>query len=450
MTDWTTFLYALLPHPDQPLVLAQDGMGVATLPNVAYNERVWSPDSRLMQPVFEQLTGMPINILRWVAFHRDEDAHQVYRIHLLELRHGDLPPIALWLPLERILDESEMPASLREGLVHWQMEQSSNTIPERRAPWALPGWHTQVEGWIAEQVARLGRGAIRHIAPVKSWSISCVLKVTTETDVLYFKVSRDLPLFVNEGMVMMRLDELYPGRLPVPLALAAEKGWMLLEDFGDAPGDEAPLDQQSRMMQDFAFVQIDSSRRIEALLTAGCKDRRFDILRSQIEPLLADELVLDLLTSEERAQLRQIEPRLRELIAELEALSIPFAILHGDLHAGNVVPRESSFLYFDWTDAAVSHPFFDMIHIFLEEDEAKKSSLQEAYLLIWEEHFPKADVRRAWKLAGSLYGLYHAVSYQYITHGIEDLAQPELNYAYHFLRQLLAGIQRLDAKGSSD
>jgi aminoglycoside phosphotransferase (APT) family kinase protein len=165
---------------------------------------------------------------------------------------------------------------------------------------------------------------------------------------------------------------------------------------------------------------------------------------SQIEPLFDDELVLGLLTLEERVQLKPIAPRLRALIAELFSLPIPVALLHGDLHAGNVILRENSLLYFDWTDAAVSQPFFDMIHIFMEEEVAKRTALQEAYLLPWEENYPKVDVRRAWELAGALYGLYHAVSYQYIAHGIEELVRPELNFAFHFLRKLLDGIKRLD------
>ena len=181
-----------------------------------------------------------------------------------------------------------------------------------------------------------------------------------------------------------------------------------------------------------------------SLLAAGCKDRRLDALLSQIEPLLDDELILGSLTPEERDRLQQAAPRLRELLIELTSLSIPYALLHGDLHAGNVIPREGTFLYIDWTDAAVSHPFFDMIHIFREEEETQKNTLQEAYLGAWEAHYSAADVRRAWELAGVLYGLYHAVSYQYIAHGIEELVLSELNFAYYFLRKLLAGLQQLD------
>jgi hypothetical protein len=445
MTNWTTIVYALLPHPTQPLALVQNGATETDLPNVVYNDLIWPADTYFMRPMLEEKIGAPINILRYVARHSDQESSRMYTILLLELRSETLPHHALWQPIETILESTPMHPSLREGLARWQIETKSGLIPERRAPWALPGWYTQVESWIADQISRLGRGAIHNIQPVKSWSISCVLKVITESGIIYFKSARDLPLFANEGVVLTCLADLYPGRVPLPIAVQPEQGWMLLEDFGDVP-DDLVLAEQARLMQDFARLQIDSAQKVDALLAAGCKDRRLDILLSQIDPLLNDELALGQLTLDEREMLQQAPPRLRELMIELFSLPIPYAILHGDLHAGNAIPHQASFLYFDWTDAAISHPFFDMIHIFREENEAQKTALQEAYLGPWETSYSRVDVHRAWELASALYGFYHAVSYQYIAHGIEELVQSELNFAYYFLRKLLIGLQKLVSK----
>ena len=444
MSDWTTVVYALLPHPSQPLVLAQRGSGKVSLPNLSYDERVWVGNTRLLKPSLEKLTAASINILHYVALHLDEEMQRMYCVHLLENRDGALLSNDVWQPLEKILEDNDMPSGLHRGLNSWQEEQQSGLTPERRAPWALPGWHARAERWIMDQVMRLERGAVQSIEPIKSWSISCVFKVATETGVLYFKASRDLPFFVNEGSALAYLGKLYPERVPVPLALEPERGWMLLDDFGDPLGRDSAVDQQARMMQDFARLQIDSSQKIEALLAAGCTDRRIESLHTQLDPLFEDELVVSFLTEEERSALKEAAPRLKALTADLLALPIPVALLHGDLHAGNVIRRDDSFLYFDWTDAAISHPFFDMIHIFMEEDDTKKLTLQEAYLSAWEEHYTKADVRRAWEVAGTLYGLYHAVSYQKIAHGIEELVQPELNFAYYFLRKLLEGVKKLE------
>jgi hypothetical protein len=445
MTNWSTVLYGLLPHPNQPLVLVESTPENITLPTVVYNDWVGPWNTYVLKPVLEKKVGIAVNILRYVARDRDEESKRMYSIHLLEPRSSQLPSDAHWQPLEKVLRSMEAHLALRDGLIQWQSEKMSGLIPERRAPWALPGWHARAEKWIADRVADLGRGTIYAIQPVKSWSISCVLKVFTESGNLYFKAPRDLPLFVNEGVLLENLANLYPDRVPKPVAVQPEERWMLLDDFGDISENELPLEEDVRLMQDFASLQIDSSRKIESLLAAGCKDRRLNVLLSQIEPLLNDGLVLSKLDPEDRAKLQQAAPRLRELIVQLFSLDIPCAILHGDLHGGNVIRHGNTFLYFDWTDAAISHPFFDMIHIFHQEDVERKTALQESYLALWEEHYSKAHVRRAWQLASVLYGFYHAVSYQTIVHGIEELVQPELDFAFYFLRKLLSGLPQLDS-----
>jgi len=444
MTNWTTFIYALLPHPTEQLVLAQTSPTGLTLPFKTQPERIFFGDSEVIKPMLDELTGTPVNLLHYVARHTDEDASKSYLVFLVEPRAQGYSTEGVWESLESVLENSDLPTEIKERLLIWQSVHRSGVIPERRAPWALPGWHAEAEAWVIDQLARLGRDALLNFEPLKTWSISCVFKVITESGDLYFKASRDLPLFVNEGVALTQLAELYPGRVPVPVALAPERGWMLLDDFGMLPDDEVPLDLQVLMMQDYARLQNDSSQKIPALLAAGCKDRRLDVLLSQIDPLLDDELVLQLLNLDEREKVKQNAPRLRALLIELMSLSVPPTILHGDLHAGNVLIKEGSILYFDWTDAAVSHPFFDMVRVFRWEDETERIALQDAYLAIWEQAFPKPDVRRAWELASVLYGFYHAVSYQYIAHGIEDVVVSELNFAYFFLRKLLAGLDQLD------
>jgi len=445
MTNWTTFIYVLLPHPTEKLVLAQATPAGLTLPLKTQPERISFVNSQVIKPMLDELTGMPVNLLHYVARHLDEAAGKTYLVFLVEPRTQTYSIDGNWEVLEKVLENSDLPKEINTGLLSWQSVFRSGVTPKRRAPWALPGWHAEMEVWVVEQLSKLERGALISIEPLKTWSISCVFKVITESGILYFKASRDLPLFVNEGVALMHLADLYPGGIPVPAALAPNRGWMLLDDFGEMPNDEVPLEQRARMMQDYARLQFDSSQKIPALLSAGCKDRRLDVLLSQIDPLLADELVLQQLNPDEREKVKQIAPRLYDLLIELTSLSIPPAILHGDLHAGNVIIKDDTFLYFDWTDAAVSHPFFDMIHIFQIENEPHRMALQEAYLSIWEQSFSEADVRRAWELASVLYGFYHAVSYQYIARGIEDLVVSELNFAHFFLRNLLVGLEQLDS-----
>lgn len=352
------------------------------LPRIVHPDRIWSNDTLALTPLFSEMTGTPVNVLRWVAYHRDEDTQTTFLIHLLEPREYAKLHDALWKSLESILKDQDMPASLQEGLAHWQAEQRARLVPEQRAPWAIAGWQTEAEDWITAQVKDLKRGAIQSIEPIKSWSISFVLRVKTESSILYFKATRDLPLWVNEGLFQTRFAEMYPGQIPVPVAMNIPEGWMLLDDFGESLGDEASLELQMRMLQDFAHMQLDSSDRIDQLLAASCKDRRLNLLASELESLVMDDVIFEPVEPDKRALLRAkfraSLPRFNNLINKLDALPIPPTIVHGDLHAGNVVLREDRITFFDWTDAAISHPFVDMIHIFQEKDDEKRAVLQQA------------------------------------------------------------------------
>ena len=87
MPDWTTFIHALLPHPNQPLVLARTSdSGKIVLPGTIHNGGIWVSETGTLKPILEALTGMPIHVLRYVAYHRDVDAHQIHCIYLLEPR----------------------------------------------------------------------------------------------------------------------------------------------------------------------------------------------------------------------------------------------------------------------------------------------------------------------------------------------------------------------------
>jgi Ser/Thr protein kinase RdoA (MazF antagonist) len=115
-------------------------------------------------------------------------------------------------------------------------------------------------------------------------------------------------------------------------------------------------------------MQVDSTGQIEALLRAGCIYRPIPWLQARLEGLLTDEISLSPLHPEERAALVRALPRLNTLLDELNALPIPPALIHGDLHVGNVALVNDQIQFFDWTDAAVSHPFFDIFDIFTVKD----------------------------------------------------------------------------------
>ena len=112
-------------------------------------------------------------------------------------------------------------------------------------------------------------------------------------------------------------------------------------------------------------------------------------------------------------------PRLQARCAELAGHAVPPSIVHGDLHLSNVARGPGGYLFFDWTDACVAHPFLDLATIrrgtaFTDavcEDELRER-LREAYLPEWASFEPPGWLARAWELAAPLGALHQAVSYR--------------------------------------
>ena len=259
-----------------------------------------------------------------------------------------------------------------------------------------------------------------------------MLRVTAARTVVYFKASVDLPLFVNEPLMMKGLAELYPRQVPAPLAIDAERRWMLLPDLGTAIDWEAPLAQRAAALEAFAALQVDSSARLAELLELGCLDRRLTRLEQQIDPLLDALPAFDGLEVEQVARLRQFGPRLKELCAELAEAKIPPALVHGDLHMSNIVFRGEDYQFFDWTDPSVAHPFFDGIVIQHEKDPSSALELRERYLTAWSEFETMERLREVWALAYPLCALHQAVSYQHIILNVEAGARPDFAWAMPF------------------
>ena len=439
---WTTRLFALLPHPNRPAVLSTLTPEGLSLPSANLDEKLDTAQIGLVQEALRPACELPFNVLRCLACVEHPGEQVLDALFLLEARAeavGSEDTATAWASLEDANLVAMLPDSLREGLKKW-LTARTDRAPVQWADWALPGWYAQSESWIRSQLAGLGLSVLA-IEPLKSWAISVVLRVRTNDErAFFFKASRALPLFVNEGVVMTGLARMFPGNVPMPLVVDEARSWMLLADFGLPLRKRATFEQQVQLYQTMARMQVASTGQIETLLRAGCIYRPIPWLQARLEGLLADEISLSPLQQEERDALVRALPRLHALLDELNALPIPPALIHGDLHAGNVALVDDQIQFFDWTDAAVSHPFFDIFDIFTVKDSAQRERLETAYGAVWAEAYPEAVVRRGLRLARIVYGLYHAVSYSGIVNNIGPDERYDLNGAYFFFRQVLAGL----------
>lgn len=314
--------------------------------------------------------------------------------------------------------------------------------------WTKPEWYDEVLPWIAEHVEATGPWT-----QVRSWGLSNVLRFPTAGGDVYFKAIAHsttitptrpdaLPmLFAHEPLFLQRMSIDRPGEVPAPIAIDEKRAWMLLPDAGTPLADETDVEVWIDAVRRHARLQRSYADQPGRLLGFSCADRRLAVLDAELDRLLGPNLITERLEPAERDQLPDRGKKLRAAIIELAAIDVPETLLHGDLHPRNIAVRNGIPLAFDWTDAALSHPFLDLV-TFVEETRSQLSAdprVLDAYLGEWEEYASPADLRRALELADELGALYQIMTYAHLP---DHLAGPSkesmLRGGVWWLRKLLA------------
>jgi Phosphotransferase enzyme family len=384
-----------------------------------------------VQRAFGDLLGIPLVVLRPVARDVDRERRMLEIVYVLDgLELGSQPPAGTeWA------DAGLLPPEHRELAVRVLEEVQA---PPTRAPWSHPGWLAEAEAWVEESLAQRGRPTTGRVEQVRVWELSCVLRARTAGGAVFFKATADFPLFVDEGRVMRGLAQ-RSRHVPRPLAVDSTRRWMLLDDVGPVVGWDAPLEERELVHRLFARVQVESTARVGELFALGCIDRRPEWLARQATELLADDASLAGLETAEVARLRSLAPALVAMCERLAAGPVPDALVHGDLHLSNVARRDGDYLFFDWTDACVTHPFLDLIDVFREEDAAARDALRDAYLSAWADFAARPELLRVWELAAPLAALNQAVSYRVIGASVEPGTTEQLEWALPYWLRLVLG-----------
>lgn len=197
-------------------------------------------------------------------------------------------------------------------------------------------------------------------------------------------------------------------------------------------------------------MQISCVERNDELIAIGCGDRRIEGLASNLVAIIADEDVHIRLTADEITRLQALVPTVERAVADLLAYPVPQTLLHGDFHAGNVAITDTGYVVFDWTDACICHPFFDLLTVVDSSDDPITPEQREihiaAYLGEWEKAgFGSAEtLRETCDLALRLAPLYHAVSYWRIDKIGEQAMLAELGGSLPFFLRML--LKRFETK----
>lgn len=433
----------LVPHPGRTAVLvAEHAPPLSLLPTVVIRHP--EPTVTAILASVEGIVPSTAVVLRQVVTSETDEGETAL---LVELDAGSTQPPPGWAWLE--LDAAEVagldPVTAREAVAAWARERAEGWSPLRPA-WSRPGWFAQASAWMVGQMAADGRPATGRPRQHQLWDVSVVLRAPSANGDAYLKCSAGL--FRHEAAVTQALAARMPGAVPDVVAVDAERGWMLMRDLGAPELGDQDETFWGEGVAAHARIQRSWLERVDELVGLGVQVRSLPALASEADQMAADPVLLDRMSAELRERWLAAAPHLVEACRRLDQLGPGPSLVHGDFHPWNVTSGPRGTRVFDWTDAAVSHPFVDLAtYVFRTEDAAVRRQLLTAYVEAWAGMAPEETLHEAAALGLVVGALYQVQTYRSLLpelprHGADaGLAGADLDWINRSLTRLERGIE---------
>ena len=348
--------------------------------------------------------------------------------------------VGTWTRIGDLAEDPEVVSALRSVAA---VTGGSAPPPPRRSDWFQLDWYDEVEAWVDARLGEQGRRRTGPVEPVSNWWISVVTRVPCDPGPpVWFKAA--CPHFHAEPALTRLVAEMDPEHAPRLVAVDEDRAWLLAEEMAGADEDrEIPAGLGSAAARVTATLQLRSLDHLAEIEAAGVPVRDLRTTSQQFEAVLDGSVELDQLSADELAAARASRSKVRAVLTELAGLGIPDTLVHGDLHVGNVAHDGDALVLYDWSDAAVSHPFLDLIRLSERLPQDEQDRARAAFADVWRAAFPDADVDRALELAVSANTIYQVVTFEQIYRAGEDVSYWEMRgIVARFLRELPGHLPR--------
>lgn len=420
MTRYTV----LLPHPLEPRVLMFNVHGEWRLPCWEDGaQHIWQETDHVNRAAAARF-GVETTVLRCVRSRTDPATGDVDRVYELENHSAphDVAPGATWVgPAELELLHVPDP-EVRELVNAWFNRQSGERAATGPA-WTRRSWYIEALAWAVARLSDIGVMATRTPQQLRASERSFVMRIRSHTETFYFRAAPFV--FAHEPPLMQWLALTYPMNVPEVIAVDAQRGWLLQREAGSGA---LPLSEEReevvwyRAVRRMAEIQLDTVRKTHELRSLGCPSRGLDVLARRLPRLCADSSVMMLgspggLTRREIERIATLPPTLLALCEELASFDLPDCLEYGDLRAGSIFSTVSEPVYLDWSDAAVSHPFFticalldDAVRLLPSTSREAQRGLRDSYLGPWRIVADPDRLIRAFEVARLLAPFHRAAT----------------------------------------
>jgi hypothetical protein len=225
-------------------------------------------------------------------------------------------------------------------------------LPIGLTPWADATWRESVLAWVGERLRERGAQLVGQ-PHARITARSVTLQIETDRETVWFKASPPGAKF--EPVLAEALSRWVPGQVLVPLAIDADRGWLLLPDGGTVLGLVPGVDIRSweEPLRQYAELQRSVASHLAELADLGVPDLRPGRLPGQFDALMDSGRVRSLvdtpggLTGGQYAALRALRPRLVQWCGRLAASAVPLSLDHADLHDHQVFAAQGRYVFFD-------------------------------------------------------------------------------------------------------
>lgn len=273
--------------------------------------------------------------------------------------------------------------------------------------WSSETWLAEADAWIRDACERAG---LRTLGPAERFATrfwSVVLTVETADGRLWFKENNPGQGF--EAALSAELVAIAPASVLAPVAIDPGRDRLLTADAGPVLSARGPVsaDDWHAIVSRYAKVQRTASAHRDRMLATGIPLRpasgavAYVVEHVELLTRTPADHPLHLDADEARALLRGL-PRLADAVAEVEALDIPDALEHNDLHAGNVFRApDGGVLLHDFGNAVWGPPFASLaspmraLRRWEGDGGPPVARTVDAYLDAWSDTAPLGELRRA-------------------------------------------------------
>jgi len=323
-------------------------------------------------------------------------------------------------------------------------------------PWERPGWLDEATAWIDGELSRLGRSRTEAVEVLHQRPWSTFIRVPTDKGIVFFKAPAP-PLGDCEGPVTEALMRWRPDVTVPVLAVDKGRGWFLSAEAGVTlrsayPGVEQ-VQHWVKLLPIYAEMQIEMVPRVPELLALGMPDRRLRELPHLYAELMQPNENLRVgqkpgLTPDEYRRLKAWRPQVSVWCSELAGFGVPETLTHEEVHDSNVLVNGDRYIFVDWSDSSVAHPFFTMVvtiraaayRLKLEEGGPEMRRLRDAYLEPWRKLTGREDLEDAFAKAYRLGMLNRALSWHHGTGALPlRLKEQDADAVPEWLQDFLRG-----------